>query len=128
MGFLLKGSGKGGAGAFAGNAGAIQLIGALDLRELSGLIAGVAIGGPALIGKARDHRDQRQGSHKGDRPHASSAFKHMARSDMRRLVSPRITRPPARFQRGSSLQAPVRSPALALRSKVERQAAAGPTL
>lgn len=128
MGFLLEGSGKGGAGALAGNAGAIQLIGALDLRERAGLMAGATVGGPALIGKARDHCDQRQGGDYGDRPHASSAFKHIARSDMRRLVSPRITRPPAWFQRGSSLQAPVRSPALALRSNVERHAAAGPTL
>jgi hypothetical protein len=43
MGFLLEGSGKGGAGAFTGNAGAIQLIGPLDLGELAGLEAGATV-------------------------------------------------------------------------------------
>lgn len=43
MGFLLEGSGKGGAGALAGDAGAIEAVGALDLFEFTGLIAGAAV-------------------------------------------------------------------------------------
>ncbi len=57
-----------------------------------------------------------------------SAPRHSACSAARRLVRPRTSTPPARFQRGSWLQAPTQSPALARRARVERQAAEVPTL
>jgi hypothetical protein len=43
MGFLLKGSGEGDAGALTGDAGAIEAVGALDLFEHAGLIAGATV-------------------------------------------------------------------------------------
>lgn len=53
---------------------------------------------------------------------------HISISEIRRRVRPCQTRPPALFQRFSSVQAPARSPALARRTKVDWQAAVTPTL